>query len=93
MLVENRIIEKCLFFIFFNIEKCRINTYFKSYAPHLQQVKNNPTSSPSLSDPKSDCHLSILWNGRPIKHYIIEAYHIRFGVSLIGIEFNLCISL
>lgn len=36
MVVENRIIEKCLFIIFFNIENCNIDTYFKSLAHYLQ---------------------------------------------------------
>ena len=29
MVVENRIIEKCILIILFNIENCRMNTYFK----------------------------------------------------------------
>ena len=36
MLVENRIIEKCLFFIFFNIENCRMNTHFKYNSVNYQ---------------------------------------------------------
>ena len=36
MVVENKIIEKCLFFIFFYIENCNIDTYFKYIAPYLQ---------------------------------------------------------
>ena len=48
MVVENRIIEKCLFIIFFNIENCNINTYFKFFAPYLQAGEKKATSSPYL---------------------------------------------
>lgn len=41
MVVENSIIEKCLFIIFFNIENCNIDTYFKFLAPYLQAGEKN----------------------------------------------------
>ena len=47
MVVENRIIEKCLFIIFFYVENCNIDTYFKCIVHISKQVKK-PTSSPYL---------------------------------------------
>lgn len=38
MVVENRIIEKCILIIFFNIENCKIDTYFKYNNVNRQAV-------------------------------------------------------